>query len=304
MPSLAGSDPLGADRPVGPMKLAITMDDLPGEGDVIAMNRADAADAILKAFKDNGVEQVYGMANGWEIDIHPKEIEILKEWLKAGYPLGNHTYHHTSLDKVSADTYNADIGKMDQYLQTLAPVSPLIARRYVFRYPFLEEGSPLQKRDAVRNYLAKNGYAIAEVTVDTLDWAWTDAYNRCSAQDDEKSMTWLTEHEVDNVERHLRGARIIANHLFHRPVPQIMLIHAGVIEAVTLDALLKDLHSKGVQFVTLEEALKDPIYSINPNLAYEGGQTFLDQIANARNVNVDPFRDTMYTVEKINAVCK
>jgi len=75
---------------------------------------------------------------------------------------------------------------------------------------------PAHREADLVSVVAKNGYAIAEVTADTLDWAWTDAYNRCSAQDDEKSMTWLTEHEVDNVERHLRGARIIANHLFHR----------------------------------------------------------------------------------------
>jgi len=83
-----------------------------------------------------------------------------------------------------------------------------------------------------------------------------------------------------------------------------MLIHAGVIEAVTLDAVLKDLRSKGLQFLTLEEALKDPIYNINPNRAYQGGETFLDQIASAREVNVDPFRDTKYTVDKINLICK
>jgi hypothetical protein len=186
----------------------------------------------------------------------------------------------------------------------MATLSPLIAQRFYFRYPYLEEGETLAKRDAVRDYLAKHGYQIAEVTVDTNDWAWTDAYNRCISQDDDKGQQWLKDHAVDNVERHLRGARIMSKLLFQQSVPQILLIHFGVIEAVTLDALLKDLRAKGVEFISLADALKDPIYKINPNLPYTGGETFLDQIGNSKKMNLDPFRDQMYSLDVISAVCK
>ena len=37
--------------------------------------------------------------------------------------------------------------------------------------PFLHEGETLEKREAVRRYLAEHRYAIAEVTIDAHDWA-------------------------------------------------------------------------------------------------------------------------------------
>jgi len=67
-------------------------------------------------------------------------IQIFKAWLLAGYPLGNHSYSHSNLRKVSAEEYISDIEKMDLLLQSLASVSPLIEQRHVYRFPYLLEG--------------------------------------------------------------------------------------------------------------------------------------------------------------------
>ena len=43
-----------------------------------------------------------------------------------------------------------------------------------------------------------------------------------------------------------------------RDIPHILLIHVGAFTALTLDAVLKDWRSRGVEFISLEEALADP----------------------------------------------
>ena len=173
----------------------------------------------------------------------------------------------------------------------------------MFRYPFLDEGSTLAKRNAVRAYLASNGYRIAEVTIDYDDWAWTDAYARCVAQHDDKTVQWLKDHVAESADRNLRDSNTNAKLLFNRQIPQILLIHIALFNTVTLDKILKSWRAKGVQFVSLDEALSDPVYAINPNLTYEGGRGFLEQIAEARKISITQ-EDPTYSIESLNKICK
>jgi len=288
-----------------PTRIAVTVDDIPEHGDLTpGLTRMDIARIVLKALKDNHITQAYGFLNGYFMRYDAAEIDIAKAWLRAGYPLGNHTYEHADLERVSARVYIADIEKLDNLLRTLSPPSTLIEPTRAFRYPYLHEGDTLGKRDAVRNYLAKNSYRIAEVTIDYHDWAWTDAYTRCVSEHDAGSIAWLKAHIVDSAERHLRDSQDLAKLLFGRDIVQILLIHVGVFDAIMLDAILSAFRKNGVRFVTLEEALADPAYAINPNHAYTGERTFLEQVAEARNLDISAFTDKQYTEERMNNICK
>ena len=263
----------------------------------------DIVRGVLSALKNNGIAQAYGFANGRDIAIEPGLTEILKYWLKAGYPLGNHSYNHTDLNKVTVQVYISDIEKMDRLLQTLSNVSDLIGRRRVYRYPFLDEGNTLEKRDAVRAYLFKKDYKIAEVTIDYSDWAWNGAYSRCTSQQDQKSLAWLKAHFVDGAERSLRSSKAIAQLLFGRDIAQILLVHDSAYNAIMLDTVLRELHRQGVKFITVDEALADPVYKMNPNFAYKIGLTFLEQVAASRGVDITELADTPYTIDGLNEIC-
>jgi peptidoglycan/xylan/chitin deacetylase (PgdA/CDA1 family) len=300
----AESSPAKAAGPLAGIQLAITVDDIPENGDTLkAQSRDSIARSIIRALKTNGAAGVYGFANGYGLSETPGEIAILKEWLRAGNPLGNHTYDHSSLDQVEAPAFEANIAQLDVLLESLSSVSPLIAGRRVFRYPYLEEGNTLVKRDAVRGYLATNGYRIAEVTTDYNDWAWNGAYIRCTRLNDKQSIEWLRRHIIINAESSVRSASELAQKLFGRNVAQILLIHDCALEALLLNKTLAKLRADGLTFISLDEALRDPAYKINPNVTTEGGQSFFKQIAESRAVDTDAFVDTTYTVERLNAVC-
>jgi peptidoglycan/xylan/chitin deacetylase (PgdA/CDA1 family) len=173
----------------------------------------------------------------------------------------------------------------------------------MFRYPFLEEGSTLEKRNAVRSYLARNGYRIAEVTIDYYDWAWIDAYARCVGKHDDRTVQWLKDHVVESADRFLHASSANAKLLFNRDIPQILLVHIAWFNALTLDKILKDWRAQGVQFVSLDEALSDPVYAMNPNLVSEGGRSFLEQFAEARKIGITP-EDPTYSFESLNKMCR
>ncbi|MGA2412546.1 MAG: polysaccharide deacetylase family protein [Candidatus Binataceae bacterium] len=292
-------------KPPGPATIAITVDDIPDHGDLMpGVTRREISLGVIKALKQNGVAHAYGFTNGTFMQDDPREIGILKLWLDAGYPLGNHTYHHPDLTKISARAFIADIARQDRLLGTLANYSPLIAKRFRFRYPYLDEGNTLKKRNEVRAYLFRNGYRIAQVTTDYYDWAWTDAYTRCTLQNDRKSVAWLKDHIVESADRHLRESEDVSERLVGRNIPYILLVHVGIFDALTLGAVLQHWRAEGVSFISLDQALADPAYSINPNVVYDDGRNFLEQIAMSRNLDVSPLTDNTFPIDRLNQFCQ
>jgi len=302
-PHAQGSEPLDSGAPTGPMKVSITVDDLPEhDGRVFGVTREEIAHAIIKALKDNDIEHVYGFANGYFMRYQPEEVSILKDWLLGGHSLGNHTFGHLDLNHFDADFYIADIVAEQSLLQKLE-ASVGRQDRLLFRYPYLDEGDDLSKRNRVRDYLAKNGYQVAQVTADYEDWAWNRAYSRCVSQNNTEEIEWLKAHVAESSDTTLRNSKAIAELLFGRDVPHILLIHMSYFNAVILGSLLKHWRAKWVEFVQLDETLKDPIYRTNPNLAYSDGLTFLEQIARARGVDIRRFQGTTVPFDFLNKMC-
>jgi len=302
---MAYTDPLASSQPLGPTRVAVTIDDFPESGDLPpGMTRREVAQKIIETLKSNGVTDPYGFSNGNFMEYDPSEKDIFKMWLAAGHPLGNHTYHHANLNQVGVKAFLEDIAKQDDLLATFDSSPGAINRRRVFRYPYTDEGNSLEKRDAIRKYLSENGYRIAEVTTDYFDWAWNAAFNRCTRQQDEKSIAWLKDHIGDSADRHLRGSNAASEYLLNRRIPQILLVHVNAFNAMTLGPILKHWKEEGVQFVSLDETLADPIYRFDPRFVYEGGRTFLTQIAESRGLGIAKFDDSTYTIERVNEVCK
>src|ERR1700719_999742 len=85
---------------------AVTVDDLPSHGSLPpGMTRSDVARSILKALQDAHVPKAYGFVNAKKLEQHPEDIEVLKLWRGAGFPLGNHTYAHLSLNASTVDEF-------------------------------------------------------------------------------------------------------------------------------------------------------------------------------------------------------
>src|SRR6266436_6302766 len=121
-------------------QLAITIDDLPSHGSLPpGKTRTDVAKSILKTLKDARAPKVYGFVNAKKLEQHPEDIEVLKLWRKAGFPLGNHTYAHLSLNDSSADQFDQNVAADESTLKSMMDHQNW---RW-FRYPYLWEGDTL-----------------------------------------------------------------------------------------------------------------------------------------------------------------
>ena len=85
-------------------------------------------------------------------------------WVDGGHPLANHTYTHLDFTKNSVEDFQREILRNEPALELLMPRRSDKHDWRWFRYPYLHEGDTLEKRRAVRAFLASSGYRIAQTT--------------------------------------------------------------------------------------------------------------------------------------------
>jgi peptidoglycan-N-acetylglucosamine deacetylase len=280
-------------------EMAGTIDDLPTHGALPpGMQRVTIAEQIISVLKRHAVPEVYGFVNGAQIRGDPQHTDILRIWRQAGLRVGNHTFSHPNLNRVSAADYIADIERNETVLAEVA--GPRWER--IFRYPYLHEGDTPQKRHAVRRWLAAHGYQIAQVTVYFDDWAWNDAYARCMERSDGGSIQWLKQSFLESAVRRLDWSRALSNVVLGRQIKQILLLHLGAFDAVMLDELLEAYRKAGVTMIGLKAAMADPAYTLDPDIVWDGELTFLLQLARARHLSIPP--DPTIPLQKLSALCR
>jgi peptidoglycan/xylan/chitin deacetylase (PgdA/CDA1 family) len=285
-PGAAGPSAGAPSSAASPVEVAVTVDDLPAHGPLApGVTRLEIARRILDAFTRHHVPAVYGFVNGKLVDVEPDSVAILHAWLQAGYPLGNHSYSHTSLHAAELADYFADIERGEVVLKQLQP-DPAVWK--FFRYPYLFEGETLEKRNAARAWLHEHGYALAEVTIDANDWAYNPPFARCAEQADRASLIKLRASYVQEHVEELRRMRELTRALEQREVRQVLLLHLGVADQDALDELLTSYEREGVRWIDLPTALADPFFAQDPALPSRAGMAFPYRVALARGVSAPP----------------
>jgi peptidoglycan/xylan/chitin deacetylase (PgdA/CDA1 family) len=282
-------------------EVAITVDDLPVHGDLPAnTTRAEIAKKFVETFKAKGVPGVYGFVNAKNIGANgdTEKDSVLKIWVDAGFPLGNHTFSHIDLNTASVQAFEDEIVANESVLQGLMGGRDW----HWLRYPYLHEGDTLEKRHAVRKYLADHGYKIAQVTLDFGDYAWNNPYARCVAKQDTQAIEWLKSSYLETAKNDIALDRKLSVMLFGRDIKYVLLMHIGALDSILLPDLLDLFKKEGFDFVTLEEAEKDPAYQSDPDAALLHGGTFLEQLTEAKHLKYPQHVDR--PMDKLDAICK
>jgi peptidoglycan/xylan/chitin deacetylase (PgdA/CDA1 family) len=265
----------------GPLQVAFTFDDLPAHGPLPPGEyRPEPIRTIIKTLKTEHMPPTYGFVNGFRTAEYPYQAELLREWLASGNPLGNHTWSHPPLDKSSTKKYIHNIAENEPLLEKVDPLGDW----HWFRFPYLEEGDTLAKRNAVRDYLLGHHYKIAEVTLDFGDYLWNDSYARCAAKKDDAAIVSLHDSYLATADEYITYSRTLSQRLYGRDIPYVLLLHVGAFDAKMLPDLIALFRKRGFEFVSLPQAESDPVYSVDPKIAYPGGGLLMELAATKRNV--------------------
>jgi peptidoglycan/xylan/chitin deacetylase (PgdA/CDA1 family) len=266
------------------IEVAITVDDLSRPPFEPAFEPPIAVvEKLIAAFERHGLPPVTGFVNGGTIERNPTDAAALMRWVGAGNRLGNHTYSHLDLAKVGVAVF---LGDLDRNEPVLAKYAGRGRDWRVFRFPFLQEGPTERAREAMRAQLAARGYRIAEVTIDFEDWQWFPSYARCASEGSRAGIEELRARYREAARKELLAADALGGRLFGRPIRQILLLHAGSFTAEMIETLLRDYEALGVRFISLDAALEDSAYQLDPRFARGWGSSFLWQVETARGLPV------------------
>ncbi|MBN9230749.1 MAG: polysaccharide deacetylase [Legionella sp. 40-6] len=250
-------------------EIAITIDDLPlvasrmnNPGNV--QRATERFSQIVNAFKKYNVP-----ATGFIIAgaIEKGQWEFLEQFRAAGFTLGNHTYSHYNLNRMSAEKYIADVERADKKL------SPIMTTPKYFRYPYLAEGNK-DTKEKVKDYLAANQYTIAPVTIDSKDFNFNEMTYKVPFRSRPAYIQKLKPRYLDYIWKQTLAAEKKAKN----NGKQILLIHANVLNSYLLEDVLEMYQKNGYKFISLAEALKDPAPEIlAPTPKEDGASTKLEE---------------------------
>jgi peptidoglycan/xylan/chitin deacetylase (PgdA/CDA1 family) len=279
--------------------VALTFDDLPAAGSLPpGENRTKIATALAGELKTNHLEGTYGFVNAVKLENDPDAQQALRIWVEAGMNIGNHTWSHIALTTNTAEAFEREIALDEPALVQYAGARDW----HWFRYPFLWEGDTLEKRHAVRAYLKDKGYHVAQVTLDFEDYAWNDAYARCSAKPDAAAIAWLKQSYLENAAEYIRLGREEEHIAFGHEIPNVMLLHATAFTTLMLPDLVDLLRKQGFRFAALPEVEQDPVYAQDPDAALQYGGTLPDQFMDSRHLPYPAFKPK--PMDKLKSLCQ
>jgi peptidoglycan/xylan/chitin deacetylase (PgdA/CDA1 family) len=276
--------------------VALTFDDLPLADAGLSANRSPA-ERLAETHKVNrAILGTLRKHHAWAIAFVNEEKvvrggaaeanrAVLREWVRAGNELGNHTYSHPDLSRIAAEDFEKNV------IDGEASIAPLMAEagkqvRYL-RFPFNHTGETTDKHAAVAAFLRHRGYEVATCTIDNSDFVFARAYRLMLDRHDAKSANRLRAAYLDYSHKEIQYYTRLHKQIFGREIPHVMLLHASRLNADTLDQILKIFEKMNYRFVTLQQAQADPAYQAPDTYVSEYGPMWGYRWAKEMNTKVD-----------------
>ena len=280
-------------------KVALTFDDVPAAGGLpVGETRAAIAGRLADELRANHIKGVYGFVNAVGVDQDGDLKEALRIWVAKGMRIGNHTWSHPELDSDTASAYEREIALDEPALREYAQGHDW----HWFRYPYLEEGDTVAKREDVRNWLRAHGYRIAEVTLNFNDDDWSDPYNRCLAGHDAAGIAWLERSYMENAAEFIRVGRQEQQIAFGHEIPNVLLLHETAFTTLMLPRLIELLRRSGFRFADLRSVERNRAYRKDAAAGLPGGGSLSNEFLNARHLPYPSF--TPEPEQELDRLCR
>ncbi len=256
------SEPAPGDRPLTARTIAITFDDatLPDgplfDGDERTRRLIDALDSA-------GVEEAMFFVTTGHVE-REGGAQRIRDYAAAGHALANHSHSHDWLHQTATEDYIADVDRAISLLAEFNGVEPY------YRFPYLDEGRELDKRDRLRRALRERRLRNGYVTVDTWDWYLVNLTQEAKEADVAIDLDKLGDLYVDVITRSTLYYDAMAERTLARSPHHVLLLHENDLAALFIDELVAALEARGFRIIPATEAFTDPIAGREPDTLYLG----------------------------------
>ncbi len=243
-------------------RIALTFDDAPKKSGAI-FSGDERGVALLSALKKADVETV-------GFFVTPRNFELaggkqrIERYAAAGHLIANHSNTHQWANRTEAARYIDDLGTADDLLQGLEN------SRNWYRYPYLDEGRSVEKRDAIQAGLLARGLKNGYVTVDNYDWYLDMKWKQAVDAGHQVDMQALGGVYVETLLGAVNFYDGLAKEWLGRSPVHVLLLHENDIAAVFIDDLVVALRDAGWEIVSPDVAYGDPIAIKEPQTLLTG----------------------------------
>lgn len=240
--------------PLLAQQIAITIDDLP----YVMRSRTTPQEGVkivrdvTAALKAHDITAT-GFAIGNQLNL--ETFPAMQAFADAGHLVGNHSWSHPDYDSLSRWGFRREIRRTDRALKRW-----MSGAKY-FRFPYLREGKSEKTKRVAENVLKNQGYVNVPVTIDNDEWQFNQAYMDALDMGEVREASNIAKAYLAHMKERTAHFQTLSRKAMGRDVSHILLLHMNKINADHLDGLLAWYAAKGWRFITVEEALRDPLFS-------------------------------------------
>jgi peptidoglycan/xylan/chitin deacetylase (PgdA/CDA1 family) len=262
--------------------VALTFDDGPRLEATPLLSPVARNQALLDHLGKAGVPGALFVTLGFGAD-RPEGLALLRAWGAAGHRIGNHTVTHPDLHAATMTlaAYQAELEACDKVIATVPGYRPW------FRFTFLREGNTPEKRDGMRAFLKAKGWRNAYVTLDTSDWRLNERLEQVLTRTPKADLAPFRTAYLAHVKQRAEAYRDLSRRLLDREIPQVMLMHHNLLNALFLGDVIAQFRREGWTFVDPEKAFEDPAYQLQPDRP-KAGQSLLLSLAKSKGWAMTP----------------
>lgn len=262
--------------------VAFTFDDGPRLAETPLLSPQQRNQALLDALSAHKVSAALFVTCGNGAD-QPGGYALAQAWGRAGHAIGNHTMTHLDLNnaQVTLAQYQQEISDCDRITATLPGYQKW------FRFTFLREGNTPEKRDGMRAFLAQTGYRNGYVSLDTSDWRLDEKLNAVLRANAKADLTPIRQAYLSHLRQRAEAYRDLSRQLEGRDIPQVILLHHNLINALWLKDAIQQFKDMGWTITTPAQAFADLVYQQPPEKLV-AGQSLLLSIARSKGLGKFP----------------
>lgn len=235
-------------------EIAITLDDLP----YVMPSRTSPSEGLALVEAINRVLAEHGItATGFAVgsQIREDSLPALLAFAEAGHSIGNHSWSHPDYGTLTPRQFRRELRRTDAVIRDLPGAVRL------FRFPYLREGETERAKAAAERVLQKAGYVNVPVSIDTSDWRFNADYLDALQAGNAAKASAVAQRYLAHMKEQTRHYQALAREGLGRDVAHVLLLHMNRINADHLAALLDWYAAEGWAFITVEKALRDPVFS-------------------------------------------
>jgi peptidoglycan-N-acetylglucosamine deacetylase len=277
-------------------QFSITMDDF-NWGNPVKQTPQERNESILNTLNKHSIKAaIFVMGRNIE-DQQGKDL--LSAWDKAGHLIANHTYSHRNFNAPTSEVkfYEQDILRAEKLLKEFPRF-----RKYI-RFPMLKEGDTEAKRDAMRSFLAQQGYRNGYVTIDNSDWAIDQRLTTRLTKDPGADLKRYRDFYLEHMWARAEYYDSLAQRVLGRPVKHTVLTHFNLLNGLFLNDVIEMFKAKGWQPIDAEDAFADSVFLAQPKVI-PAGESIIWSLAKEKGTIAKslryPAEDGEYETKRMN----